>query len=85
MLFFLSLIGLKTLREKEKMLVTSIFSFSRNVFSKTYLLRVIWSRDCAVKGQAMFCKKAFYSICKSMHADMDKNCLLSVKILYQED
>ena len=32
--WFLSLIGLKTLWEKEKMLVTSIFSFSCNVFKR---------------------------------------------------
>ena len=30
----LARVGLKTLREKEKMLVTSIFSFSHNVFKR---------------------------------------------------
>ena len=35
--------GLKTLREKEKMLVTSIFSFSHNIF-KRLLFRILKSR-----------------------------------------
>ena len=35
--------------EKEKMMVTSIFSFSHNVF-KEYFLRVVKSLDCVVKS-----------------------------------
>ena len=36
--------------EKEKMLVTSIFSFSRNVFFKCYFFEVVKRQDCVVKG-----------------------------------
>ena len=38
---FLSLIGLETLWEKEKMLVTSIFSFSQYVFKSHIPFRVV--------------------------------------------
>ena len=46
-LWNLSLIELKALREKEKMLVTSIFSCFHIVF-KDFFLRVVW--DCVVEG-----------------------------------
>ena len=39
----------ESLWEKEKIMVTSIFSFS-TMFSKGYILRVVESRNCAVKG-----------------------------------
>ena len=39
----------ETIPEKEKKLVTSIFSFSHNV-SKVYFLRVVESWDCVVKA-----------------------------------
>ena len=48
-LIFVSGRLLKTFWEKEKMLVTSIFSFSQNVF-KSLLPRVVKCRDCVVKG-----------------------------------
>ena len=41
----ISVIGLKKLWEKEKLLVTSIFSFSHNVY-KGLFTKVIKSRDC---------------------------------------
>ena len=47
---FLSLIGLKTLWENEKMLVTSIFSFSHIMFSKGFLLKVVKSWDYVVQS-----------------------------------
>ena len=50
--FFMSLIGLKTLKEKEKMLVTSIFSFL--MFSKGFLLKDVKCRDCVLKSLLLF-------------------------------
>ena len=47
--------GEKTLREKEKMLVTSIFSFL-TMFTKGFFLRVIQIRDCVVRVNQEFTK-----------------------------
>ena len=51
----LTLLLLKTLWEMEKMLVTSIFSFSHNVFRRL-LFKVIKSRDCVLLKQLCFPK-----------------------------
>ena len=50
MIFVLT--GMKTLREIEKMLVTSIFSISCHV-SKGFLNRVVKSHDCVVKSYSV--------------------------------
>ena len=42
--------NLKTLWEKEKMLVTIIFSFSHNVFKKGCFFKVEKSQDCEVES-----------------------------------
>ena len=41
--------GVENIVGKEKMLVTSIFSFSNDVFKGLYF-KVVKSRDCVVKG-----------------------------------
>ena len=51
----LALLLLKTLWEMEKMLVTSILSFSHNVFRRL-LFKVIKSRDCVLLNQLCFPK-----------------------------
>ena len=68
--WFLSLIGRKTLWEKEKMLVTSIFSFFPTMFSKTLCFKVVKSRDCVVKN---------YSACK-----MKNKCHVGWKTLWEK-
>ena len=42
---------MKTLWEKEKMLFTSIVSFSHNEFSKCFPYSVVKSHDCVDKGK----------------------------------
>ena len=55
-------IGLKTFWEKEKMLVTSIFSFSRNVFQRFFVTQGHGSPDCVVKSYITLTEKAFGNI-----------------------
>ena len=47
-LLFLSVTLRKTLQEKEKMLVTSIFSFSYSVSKSCY--KIVKTQDCVVKS-----------------------------------
>ena len=53
--------NIKTLWEKEKMLVSSIFSFS-HIVSKVFLLRVVKSQECVVKSRMAFHKVCFTKI-----------------------